>query len=171
MNASDETPKANDQASPEDGQTAPVGGKVKDFVKKNGSKMLVVGGTILAIWAAVALPPDEERAAHESDEIDPRLPDPETAADEKRKRGGPEPHSVKGALVAIGDRQASSKAQENYRRDVGGDLPAGKTWRPPHSRGGDSPKDFGLRVRRVPPATCIPEQCRRRPRAGRSGRR
>ncbi|MFF4656631.1 hypothetical protein [Streptomyces sp. NPDC001381] len=144
MNASDETPEVNDQATPEDGQTSPVGGKVKDFFKKNGPKMLVVGGAVLAVWAALALHADEEEAAQESSEIDPPLPAPEPAADEKPKRGGLEPHSVRGALVDIGDRQASAKAQENYRRDVGGDLPAGKTWRPPHSRGGDSPEDFGL---------------------------
>ncbi|MFD9319027.1 hypothetical protein ACFWDQ_15255 [Streptomyces sp. NPDC060053] len=144
MNASDETPEVNDQATPEDSQTAPVGGKVKDFFKKNGPKMLVVGGAVLAVWAALAIHPDEEQAAYESSEIDPLLSAHEPAADEKPKRGGPEPHSVKGALVDIGGRQASAKAQGNYRRDVGGDLPAGKTWRPPHSRGGDSPEDFGL---------------------------
>ncbi|MGA5178458.1 hypothetical protein ACPCBF_01600 [Streptomyces pseudogriseolus] len=145
MNASDETPEVDDQAAPQDGQTAPVSGKVKDFFNKNGPKMLVVGGAVLAVWAALALPPDEEHAAHESSELDPLLSAPEPPADEKPMRGGPELHSVKGALVDIGGRQASSKAQENYRRDVGGDLPAGKTWRPPHSRGGDSPEDFGLR--------------------------
>ncbi|MFJ2891864.1 hypothetical protein ACIO53_38070 [Streptomyces sp. NPDC087305] len=144
MNVSDETPEVDDQATPQDGQTAPASGKVKDFFKKNGPKMLVVGGAVLAVWAVLALPPDEEHAGHESREIDPLLSAPEPAADEKPIRGGPELHSVKGALVDIGGRQASAKAQENYRRDVGGDLPAGKTWRPPHSRGGDSPEDFGL---------------------------
>ncbi|WP_189718570.1 hypothetical protein [Streptomyces phaeofaciens] len=146
MNASDETPEVNDQATPEDGQAAPVGGKVKDFFKKNGPKILVVGGAVLAVWAALTLHPDDEQASHEISEIDPPIPapEPEPAADEKTKRGGPELHSVRGALVDIGDRQASAKAQENYRRDVGGDLPTGKTWRPPHSRGGDSPEDFDL---------------------------
>lgn len=140
MNASDETPEVNDQTTPEDGQTAPLGGKMKDFFKRNGPKVLVVGGVALAIWAALALHPDEEQAGHECSLFDPPLPAP----DERLKRGGPEPHAVMGALVDIGDRQASAKAQENYRRDVGGDLPAGKTWRPPHSRGGDSREEFGL---------------------------
>ncbi|MFE2435512.1 hypothetical protein [Streptomyces sp. NPDC059409] len=143
MNASDETPEVNDQATPEDGQTSSVGGKVKDFFRKNGPKILV-GGTVLAVWVALTLHPDEEQAAHESSDIDPPIPAPEPAADERTKRGGPELHSVRGALVDIGARQASAKAQENYRRDIGGDLPAGKTWRPPHSRGGDAPEDFDL---------------------------
>ncbi|MGW1274516.1 hypothetical protein [Streptomyces sp. NPDC002491] len=144
MNASDENPEVNDQATPEDGQTAPVGRKVKDFFTRNGPKVLLVGGTVLAVWAALTLHPDEEQAAHESSEIDPPIPAPEPAADEKTKRGGPGLHSVRGTLVDIGDRKASAKAHENYRRDVGGDLPTGKTWRPTHSRGGDSAEDFDL---------------------------
>lgn len=55
---------------------------------------------------------------------------------EGSKRKGPERHQVKGALVDLGDRQASTTAQENYRRAGGGDLPPGKTYRKPHSRGG-----------------------------------
>ncbi|MGX1881014.1 hypothetical protein [Streptomyces sp. NPDC055287] len=65
---------------------------------------------------------------------------------EGSKRKGPEPHQVKGALVDLGDRQASTTAQENYRRAGGGDLPPGKTYRKPHSRGGPEPEDFGLSV-------------------------
>ena len=35
---------------------------------------------------------------------------------------------------------ANARAQENYRRDVGGELPPRKTYRPLRSRGGSSLK-------------------------------
>ncbi|MFF5971481.1 hypothetical protein ACFY7C_08115 [Streptomyces sp. NPDC012769] len=136
MNTSAGLPEAKDQAPHEDGQAVPVIEKVKGFVKKNGPKFLVVGGAALALVAAVAARQDEEQGATEGAEDAEKSSESAEGEDSKRAQ-----HQVKGALVDLGGRQASQKAQENYRRDVGGDLPPGKTYRPPHSRGGSSSED------------------------------
>ncbi len=86
MNASDETPEVNDQATPEDGQAAPVGGKVKDFFKKNGPKILVVGGAVLAVWAALTLHPDDEQAPTRLARSTRRFPPPSPSPPQTRRR-------------------------------------------------------------------------------------
>ncbi|MFJ7593427.1 hypothetical protein ACIQZO_39870 [Streptomyces sp. NPDC097617] len=136
MNTSPEPPEVKDQVTHEDGQAVPVIEKVKGFVKKNGPKILVAGGAVLAVVAAVAARQGEEQGATEGAEDAKRSPESPAGEDSKRAQ-----HQVKGALVDLGGRQASPKAQENYHRDVGGDLPPGKTYRPPHSRGGSSSED------------------------------
>lgn len=132
-------PDPKDQAAPEDGRAVPVVEKVKGFVKRNGPRILAVGGTVLAVVAAAsAVRQSGEQGVAEGAEDGGESPEPPAGEDSKRAQ-----HQVKGALVDLGGRQASPQAQENYRRDVGGDLPPGKTYRPPHSRGGQSPEDSG----------------------------
>ncbi|MFC9588841.1 hypothetical protein ACFTUC_03410 [Streptomyces sp. NPDC056944] len=135
MNTSTESdPEPKDQATPEDGQGVPVVEKVKGFVKRNGPRILAIGGTVLAVVAAAsAARQSGEQGVVEGAEDLGESPEPPPGEDSKRAQ-----HQVKGALVDLGGRQASPQAQENYRRDVGDDLPPGKTYRPPHSRGGQS---------------------------------
>lgn len=156
-----ETPEANDQTSAEpdeaarreDGKGKRVAGAVKavkGFLKDERvavAAMAVATAVLAEVLARrpgvgtgienFELPPDAG-----AEDVDPS-PAPVV---EGSKRRGPERHQVKGALVDLGDRQASPTAQENYRRDGGGDLPPGKTYRQPHSRGGPEPEDFGLSV-------------------------
>ncbi|WP_431947888.1 hypothetical protein [Actinacidiphila sp. bgisy167] len=62
MNA-DEPPEVNCQTVPEDGQNAaPLGGKVKNFLKRNWPKVVVVGGAVVVVVVALALQPDEEQS-------------------------------------------------------------------------------------------------------------
>ncbi|MFE7838932.1 hypothetical protein ACFU53_23660 [Streptomyces sp. NPDC057474] len=138
MNDSTETPEVDNQGAPvpsqatsEDGQTASVAERAKALFKNNKKAII----TAAAFAAGLALTVAKGQHVHEDVEADAPFPAP-ASAPEGQKRQTPATHQVKSALVKIGDRQASEKAQAAYRHDTGGDLPPGHTYRLEHSRGG-----------------------------------
>jgi hypothetical protein len=120
----------------EDGRPTSFTETAKNLFKKHKTKILAVGAVGLAVVGALASLAEGQDAEDAKDFE--QFPEPPAA--EGPKRAAPELHPVKASLVNIGDRRASARAQENYRRDVGGELPPRKTYRPPHSRGGSSLK-------------------------------
>ncbi|MFJ9411829.1 hypothetical protein [Streptomyces sp. NPDC101393] len=134
MNAS-----TSSEPTPEDGAPTSFAKAAKNLLKKHKTKILAVGAMSLAVVGVVASLAEEQDAEDLKDTEDfEQFPEPPAAEVPKRAASGP--HPVKASLVDIGDRRASARAQENYRRDVGGELPPRKTYRPPHARGGSSLK-------------------------------
>ncbi|MET9703294.1 hypothetical protein ACIBCC_03555 [Streptomyces griseus] len=149
MDDSAETPEVNDQTPAGPSEAARKGGMKKRvanamnagkrFLKDERVAVAAIAVATAVLEDVLARRPGSGRSIEDSD----LLPD---AVAEGSKRKGPERHQVRGTLVDLGDRQASPTAQENYRRDEGGDLPPGKTYRQPHSRCGPKPDDFDLSV-------------------------
>jgi hypothetical protein len=143
VNASDETPEVNDQAQPEDSQTAPVAEKVKDFFKNNKKAIIPTAVVVATGLAAIAKERAEERYADEDIETEEPFPDPGTEDFEpspegadRQRRSPPVLHNVSGGPVKLsGGRLASEVAKANSRRDTGKEPEPGYTYRVNASRG------------------------------------
>ncbi|MEU2616604.1 hypothetical protein ABZ642_00340 [Streptomyces sp. NPDC007157] len=121
-------------STPDDDEPTSFVGKTKALVKKHKGKIVAAGTVAVAVVGVLARLHDEMEAAEERDAVG--VEDfSEVPLVEVPKRSASGLHPVKGSLVDLGGRQASARAQENYRHDFGSDLPPGKTYRPPHSRG------------------------------------
>ncbi|MFF2640281.1 hypothetical protein ACFVUB_10570 [Streptomyces niveus] len=151
---SDQTPAGPSEAARKIGMKKRVADAMnagKRFLKDERVAVAAIAVATAALEEVLARSPGLGRSIGDSDllpdavaENSAKLPEPSVT--EGAKRRGPEQHQVKGSLVDLGDRQASPAAQENYRRNEGGDLPPGKTYRQPHSRGGPKPDDFDLSI-------------------------
>lgn len=101
----------------EDGEPTSIAEIVKNLFKKNKEKILFIGGAAVAVAAGLAIHLAEGQYAHEDIETDTPLPTP-APTPEGQERRAPLQHQVKAALVNIGDRRASARAQANYSRDA-----------------------------------------------------
>lgn len=121
------------EPTPEEGELTSFAETAKNLFQKHKKKIYAVGAVSLALVGALASLAYGQDDTEDSEALELFS---EPSADERPKRAIPGQHPVKGSLVDIGDRRASARARENYRRDEGGELPPGKTYRPSHSRGG-----------------------------------
>lgn len=154
LEVNDQTPAGPSEAARKGGMKKRVADAMnagKRFLKDERVAVAAIAVATAVLEEVLARRPGSGRSIEDSDllpdavaEDSEKLPEPSVAEGSKRK--GPERHQVRGTLVDLGDRQASPTAQENYRRDEGGDLPPGKTYRQPHSRCGPKPDDFDLSV-------------------------
>jgi hypothetical protein len=96
----DEPPEVNDEATPEDGQVVPRIEKVRKFLKKHGSQLIVAGGALLVVVVASALRPDEEHGTTTCAEYTEEPKEPEDSglaadsSEEKAQRNRAVEHDV-----------------------------------------------------------------------------
>ncbi|MFF6807386.1 hypothetical protein [Streptomyces sp. NPDC012616] len=128
MNASDETPEVNDQATPVDGEPTSLAETAKNWYKKHKPKILAVGATgavglaVVGVVASLVGGQDAERQDTEDSEP---VSGSETLNEPRRP---PSAYDVADFLrkLPVGQRASEAK-QAKYKEETGEDLPPGHT--------------------------------------------
>ncbi|MEV0039039.1 hypothetical protein [Streptomyces sp. NPDC050804] len=121
MNAFDETPEVNDQATPEDGEPTSFVETAKNLYKKHKPKILAVGAVGLAVVGVVA-----SLAERQDTEDSEPISAPETMDEPRRS---PSAYDVDDFLRKLPAGQRASEAkQAKYKDAKGEDLPPGHTF-------------------------------------------